>query len=191
MGFAWSAVEALDPRQEPKLSLLAMLYVSGTLGELGQALDGYRLLRSAWPQFEAEEDAWLYQRARWARGRLASDLGKLRTAEKMLSGVRNEFLDSRQRLEAALVSLDLALVYARRDWPEPQRRLADETAPIFQALHLERETLAACLLYVDAAHRQAVTVTLVEDVLRRLEPMRRGGAAARRPIEEQEAGEPG
>jgi hypothetical protein len=188
---AWSAVAALDPQEDQRMSLLAMLYVAGTLGELGQAREGYGLLRGAWPQFERQQDAWLLQGARWTRGRLASEIGKLRTAEKMLAGVREEFLSSRQRLEAALISLDLALVYARRDWPEPQRRLADETAPIFQALHLERETLAACLLYVDAARRQRVTVTLVEDVLRRLEPIRRGGPSARRPIDDPQAGEPG
>jgi hypothetical protein len=36
-----------------------------------------------------------------------------------------------------------------------------------------------------------VTVTLVEDVLRRLEPIRRGGPSARRPIDDPQAGEPG
>jgi tetratricopeptide (TPR) repeat protein len=179
LAHALEALAVLEAQEEPQLRALAVLYVAGTLGELGQAAEGLELLQGSWPLFARHATDNMRLRARWTHGRLLRDLGRLVEASVLLEEVRIELLAQGAQLEAALCSLDLALVFARERSAEPQRRLAEEMAPVFGTLGLEQEALAAFLLYVDAARQDAATASLVEGVLEQLEPVRRAGGPRR------------
>jgi hypothetical protein len=68
------------------------------------------------------------------------------------------FLDQGIGYDAALVALDLALLYLRQGRTAEVKRLARQMIPIFQAQDVHREALAALVLFQKAARREEVTV---------------------------------
>jgi hypothetical protein len=85
-------------------------------------------------------------------------------AEELLKGVRKELVERELGFDAALLSLDLADVYARQGRSGELRRLAAEMIPIFQSRDVHRETLAALLAFQKAAEMEGVTVGLIREV---------------------------
>jgi hypothetical protein len=66
--------------------------------------------------------------------------------------------------DAAMVSLDLAILYLKEDRVADVQRLAEEMLPIFQAQDVHREDLAALRLFQEAAQRQELTVEKVREL---------------------------
>ena len=75
---------------------------------------------------------------------------------------RDGFLEKYMAFDAALVSLDLAVVYLRAGRTEEVRSLAEAMIPIFKSQEIHREALAALVMFQEAARREAVTLSLVE-----------------------------
>ncbi len=63
--------------------------------------------------------------------------------------------------DAALVSLDLALLFAQEGCHEDLKRLASELMPIFEARDVHREAIVALLMFRQACEEERVTVDLV------------------------------
>jgi transcriptional regulator with XRE-family HTH domain len=99
-------------------------------------------------------------RLRWLEGRIAAGLEKRKEALEILSQVRAEFSSRGIAYDAALVSLDLTLLYLKESRTAEVKTLARQMAPIFQAQGVHREALAALKLFRDAAEREAVTLDL-------------------------------
>jgi hypothetical protein len=59
--------------------------------------------------------------------------------------------------DAALVSLDLAVLYLRQGRRAEVRRIAEEMTPLFQAQDVHREALAALILFQEAACQDRLT----------------------------------
>ena len=72
--------------------------------------------------------------------------------------------DHARQLDAALVSLDLVVLHARRGDTARNRQLAAEMLPIFEAGGVHPDALAALLLFQQAAEAEEVTVDLVGQV---------------------------
>ena len=79
--------------------------------------------------------------------------------------------------DAAMVSLDLALLYLQDGRTGEVRRVAEEMVTIFSAQDIHREATAALLLFQDAARREAVTAEMVREVAGALEAARGRGAS--------------
>ena len=62
--------------------------------------------------------------------------------------------------DAALVSLDLSILYAREHPISELKRLAAEMAPIFESRDVRRETLAALVMFQNACDEERMTVEL-------------------------------
>jgi hypothetical protein len=67
--------------------------------------------------------------------------------------------------DVALVSLEIATLYAGLGRTEQVKTLARHMTPIFQAHAIHREALAALALFRQAAEREGVTVEFARDVL--------------------------
>ena len=67
--------------------------------------------------------------------------------------------------DAALVSLDLAALYARQGRTDEVKRLATEMVPIFESRDVHQEALAALLLFREAAEAEQVTLGLVDRIV--------------------------
>ena len=111
----------------------------------------------------------------WLSARVQSDLGHHSAAAIILGHLRADYMDEDMPYEAALVSLELALAYARLGRRYEQRELARETAEAFQLLGVEREAFGALSLLAHADAEEAAELTarltaMVRRVRNRVEP---------------------
>ncbi len=67
--------------------------------------------------------------------------------------------------DVALVSLEMAILYAGLGRTEQVKTLARHMTPIFQAHSIHREALAALTLFRQAAERERVTAELAREIL--------------------------
>jgi tetratricopeptide (TPR) repeat protein len=93
-------------------------------------------------------------------------------AEGLLLQARQNLLDADLGYDAALVSLDLAALYLREGRVQQTRILAQEMVSIFQSRDIEREALAALLVFTKAAELETTTAGMVADIARYLERAR-------------------
>jgi tetratricopeptide (TPR) repeat protein len=111
-------------------------------------------------------------RLRWVEGKIAGDLDRYADAEAALRETRDAFVERGIGFDAALVSLDLAALYARQGRAEEVKRLASEMVPIFESRDVHREALAALLLFKEAALAERVTLSLLDQIVSYLERAR-------------------
>jgi tetratricopeptide (TPR) repeat protein len=103
-------------------------------------------------------------RLRWVEGKIANDLERFEEAEPALREARDAFVERGIGFDAALVSLDLAALYARQGRTEEVKRLATEMVPIFESRDVHEEALAALLLFKEAAEAERVTLGLLDQI---------------------------
>jgi transcriptional regulator with XRE-family HTH domain len=108
-------------------------------------------------------------RVKWLAARVAAGLGQREEAIAKLAQVRQEFTVRGISYNAALASLDLAVLYLKEGRTADVKELAREMAEIFKAQGIAREALAALSLFVEAAQKETATVELVRRVIRKVE----------------------
>jgi len=74
--------------------------------------------------------------------------------------------------DAALVTLELTELYARKGCTEEVKALSLEMAGIFQAQDVPREALAALLFFQRAAQRERATAKLAREIATFLQQLR-------------------
>ena len=104
-------------------------------------------------------------RFRWVEGRIADGLGRTTQAIEILTQVRADFASRNMDYDTALVSLELATIFAREGRTDAVKALARHMAPIFQAQGVHREALAALALFRQAAESEEVTADLARRLL--------------------------
>ena len=134
------------------------------LAEGGRYCEAVRLLESARPLYYQVGDQMSLLRLRWLEGKIASALGHFTEAEEFLRGVQKELIERELGYDAALLSLDLATIYARQGRSAEMRRLAEEMLPIFKSQDIHREAIAALFVFQKAAEMERVTLGLIRDV---------------------------
>lgn len=103
-------------------------------------------------------------RVRWSEARIAAGLGESARAVHLLSEVRGEFVSRKIHYDSALVSLELALLHLGGGRLAEVRSLARHMVPIFQAVEIHRETLAALMVFRRAAEGERVPLDLVRRI---------------------------
>ena len=111
-------------------------------------------------------------RASWVEGLIAQGQSRFDEAERILLKMRDEFAKQGIAYDAALVSLDLAAVYAQQGRTREMKHLAEEMLPIFRSRDVHREAMAALLVFQNAARAETATLQLVRDVSRFLHQAR-------------------
>ncbi len=99
-------------------------------------------------------------RLRWAEGRIELGLGRRGPAEAAFRDVQREFFERRMGYDAALVSLDLAILYAAEGCTAEIKQLAVEIMPAFESREVHREAIAALIMFQQAAEEERLTVAL-------------------------------
>ena len=112
-------------------------------------------------------------RLRWYEGRIALNLGRPDLAEAILREAQQGFLDRRMGYDAALVILELAILYAQQGAMAELKRLAAEVVPAFESRDVQRETFAALLMFQHACETETATVRLLRHLATMLETLRR------------------
>ncbi|MEA2600713.1 MAG: MalT-like region [Acidobacteriota bacterium] len=151
-----AAIRLLDPRQDRRLLALIRFNLASNLVEAGRLREA-RVFLSCHPEAFDFPEPLRRLRVRWLEASIAAGLGHFDKAVRGLDAVRGGFLHQGSAFAAALVSLELAGVLARQKRLEAARRLAWQARPIFQALGVVRESLAAGIFIaqMEAALRQS------------------------------------
>jgi tetratricopeptide (TPR) repeat protein len=112
------------------------------------------------------------QRVLWLEARVSAGLGRRAEAVGALRQVRDDFAARGLSYDAALVSLNLAVLLLEEGRIAEVRALAPEMLPIFESLGIGREALAALSLFFQATGQAAATADLGRRLLRFLERAR-------------------
>jgi tetratricopeptide (TPR) repeat protein len=152
-----------------RYNLLGCLTLAGRYQEAEQLLPEVRALLQ-----ETAQPLDLV-RLRWAEGLIALGFGRLGPAEAAFREVQQEFLHREMGYDAALVSLDLARLYAQEGCKDELKRLAAELMPVFEARDVHRETIVSLLMFQRACEEERLTVELIQQIADHLRRERRGG----------------
>jgi tetratricopeptide (TPR) repeat protein len=109
----------------------------------------------------------------WLEARVMAGQGRRDEAVARLEQVRWEFTKRELPYDAALSTLDLAVLHLEDGRTREVKALAGEMAPIFKARGIAREALASLKLFCDAALRETATVELARRVITEIEEARR------------------
>lgn len=173
------ATELLDPERDLYLQLCAyhnLAWYLTCLHRFTEAAEVYKGCREIYEDFHGYR---VQLRRRWLEARIAygtndpDDPGG-GEAEAGFLDVRAGFLAEGLTYDAALVGLDLALLYVRQGHHAEVRSLAEEMFTTFRAHGIQREALASLKLLqqATAAEAQETTLGLIRDLSAYLEKAR-------------------
>jgi hypothetical protein len=137
-----------------------------TLCELGDHHTAAEALETSRELYLACPDAHTQARLGWVEGKIALGFGHLARAEEAFLAVRRGFVSEGNGYDTAMVSLDLALVYARQGRAADLKQIAEEMHAVFESKEIHREALAALLLFQQAAREERLSVERVEAFIR-------------------------
>jgi len=149
----------VDPEREPRLWLCLRHNLLDYLSKIGRFQEAEDMLPEVKLLVRKELDR---VRLRWAEGRIAVGLGRIQQGIDLLSQVRAEFVSRKIWFDAALVTLELAVIFLRQGRTDMVKTLAVHMAPIFRSNGVHREALAALTLFRKAAEQEKVTLDLAE-----------------------------
>jgi tetratricopeptide (TPR) repeat protein len=104
-------------------------------------------------------------RVRWLQGKIAAGLGQVDKAIAALAEVRAKFLALDNAYDTALVTLELAQVFASLGRTAEVKALARESAAVFEAQGVHSEARQALALFRQAAEEERVSAELVRGVV--------------------------
>jgi len=141
----YRAIDLIDPDEEPFLVLCVWHNLIDDLADLGRFVEARDLMTRATPVYGRFQDLATRSRRTSVEGKIARGLGQPLEAEALFLTARNGFLDLDMPFDAALISLDLALLYAGQKRILELRSLAEEMLQIFAAHGIQREALASAI----------------------------------------------
>jgi tetratricopeptide (TPR) repeat protein len=157
-------IPMVEPQTELRLLVAAHHNLTLYLTESGRYQEALQLLERTRPLYAELGDHMNLLRLEWLEGKIATSLGDLERAELLLQSVRRELIERELGLDSALLSLDLARIYARQRRGAEMRKLAEEMLPIFKSRDIHREAIAALLVFQKAAEMERVTLGLVQEL---------------------------
>lgn len=155
----------IDPEREPRLLLCARHNLLDNLSKAGRFAQAREMLPRVREISGAAGSRLDHVRLRWVEARIAAGLGEDDEARAAFSDARQGFLGQGIAYDAALVSLEFAVVLLQAGRTEEVRELAREMIPIFQSQEIHREALAALAVFQAAAALDQATVELARDVV--------------------------
>jgi tetratricopeptide (TPR) repeat protein len=154
------AAGEIAPENEPRLLVYARHNLIWCLATAGRFEEAERLLPEVHALFAEVAKPLDLVRLRWTEGRIAVGRGRLEAAEGLFREVQEEFLRRGMGYDAALVALDLGVLYAEQGRTADLKRLAAELVPVFESREVRREALAALVLFQHACEEERLTVEM-------------------------------
>jgi tetratricopeptide (TPR) repeat protein len=182
LGYAFRSEEAIemlreglslvDAEREPRLVLAANHNLVLNLNESGRSEEAEELLDACRPLYNQYGERIHRLRLRWLEANLAREKGDLHTAEQAYRRTREALLQEGLGWDVALVSLELAGIYAQQGRIAEIKNLAEELVPVFRASDLRREAVAALILFQKAAQMEKISIGLIRSTVRQLRSLR-------------------
>jgi len=158
------ALELINPEQEPRLLLCTRHNLVDYLAACGRFTEAQEMYRQTRPLYRDFTDAWTQNRRRWVKAKIVRGLGQPGQAESLFLAARDGFIAEGIPYDTALVSLELATLYAEQGRRADLKRLAAEMVPIFSSLHIHREALAALAYLRQAVETESASLEVVSQV---------------------------
>ncbi len=147
--------------KDPQLFIYGRFNLLSCLAAAERYEDANQLLSEVQNLIQGNAPSLDVARLRWMEGLIDLGFGRLGPAEAAFREVRREFLAREMGYDAALVSLDLARLFAQEGCVDDLKRLAAELMPIFESRDVHREAIVTLLLFQRACEEERVTVDLV------------------------------
>jgi hypothetical protein len=163
-----AGLRKIDPERDPQLALASVHSLVWCLVDCGDLTLARRLFAITRDLYAQAGAPLIDLRARWLEARILSGLGDDEVAEATLREVRSQFEQASLFYDAALVTLDLVEILMRQGVGEEIERLLDETAAVFRARQIGRETLATLLKLREVTVENRLTTALLRRVARDL-----------------------
>ena len=157
--------ESVSPQEEPRLLFAIWQNLADTLSRLERFEEATALLPTARVHLLKAGGELNRVRLLWTEGRITAGLGDVEAGISLLSRVRGEYASRDMAYDVALVSLEMAVLYAGLGRTEQVKNLARHMTPIFRAHAIHREALAALTIFRRAAEQERVTEELAREVL--------------------------
>jgi len=165
LGTVTRALPHLDAAREPLPAFIAAfnrLVCLCHLGRYAAAWEGFEPVRALALRHGAKVSLL---RVAWIRGWIESALGRPAEAERTFARGRQEFLALDIPFEAALVSLELAVLYLEQGRTAEVRELARELAPVFASQRVVPAAMATLVLFREAVSQDTLTLELARRFL--------------------------
>ena len=159
-------IELIDADREPRLALCGHHNLIDYLADTGRFREAQKLYGEIRPLYHSFPDAVTQARRQWIKAKISVGLGRPKQAERLLLKARTTFIAEEMAYDSALVSLELALLYARGGRDADLKQLAEEMLAIFASLHVHREALAALRFLQRALDAEQVSLEVVTQVAR-------------------------
>ncbi len=167
-----SCLAKLDPTRDEKVIVHTRSNLAIVCHELGRYDDALSLIRESAAYYRRQGDHLFVLRTVWMEAKIARDMGHLALAEKAFLEARNGFVLAGVGIEAAEISLELALMYSEQSRSHEVLTIADNLVPIFQSQDLHQEAIAALIVFRNAAVENRATASLVSGILQFFEELR-------------------
>lgn len=167
------AAGLIDGSLEPRLLLCARMNLVVLLIESGHFAEAEALLPEVHSLVDAVHNPLDLVRLTWAEGKIALRLGRRDLAEASFRSVQQEMFRRGMAYDAALVSLDLAILYAQEGCTAELKRLAAEILPVFESRDVRREAMAVLLMFRQAVEEERLTLELARQLASLLQRDRR------------------
>jgi len=160
----YRALALIDPARDPRLLLTVWHNLIDNLLEAGRLMEAQKLLVKARPLYRQFLEPRVQNRLTWVEGKIARGLGQQEQAEALLLAARNGFLGVNAPYEMALISLELASLYAEQGQMTRLKRISEEMMPIFSSRQIHREALAALAFWRRAVAAEKAGIELLTGV---------------------------
>jgi len=160
----YQALELANLDEEPRLRLIIVHNLLDDLAEAGRFMEARELFRQAGELYDRFPDPPTRNRRKWVQGKIARGVGQIGQAEVLWISAREGFIAEGIPYDTALVSLDLASLYAEQGAVPALRQLAQEMVVIFSSHKIHREALAALAYLQQALEAERATVELIRRV---------------------------
>jgi tetratricopeptide (TPR) repeat protein len=155
---ARSALGLLGPGSDLLLHVAGHYNLTFYLLKAGRHEEAAGQLEADQALYAQVREPWLELRLTWLQGDIAAARGDFARAEQAYLDTRSVCIGQGIGYDAAMVSLDLAVLYLKEGRMADVQRVAEEMLPIFQAQDVHREALAALQLFQEAARQQELTI---------------------------------
>jgi hypothetical protein len=118
-------------------------------------------------------------RTLWMAARIDSSAGRASKAAAALEQVFEDLLAHRLPYDAALAGMDMAVLYLEQGHSREVMDLALRMEKVFVSLGIEREALAALLVFCEAARQEEATVELAKQTAEVIAKVRREQSPSR------------
>jgi hypothetical protein len=161
LGLLCGVLPALDCRRDPELALAAAHNALWFMTDLGWFDLAGRCLTFIRPLYEEDGHRLNLVRRLWLEARIAAGTGSRSQALAMFAEARDGFAEVDLPFPAALVAIDIALLWAEDQRFEEVESLARELCATFRSIGVPREGTAALLLVEEAARARKLAALQV------------------------------